>query len=81
MNNNVISYCLLVFLTIIVTFNYANSQKSEDVKFSKTRWIDIEVGLIGDLKGSGMEFPSFSLGLGGNYRTRPILYTLRLKYN
>lgn len=74
-------YCLAGLITLIVLFEDSKAQSSEVTETSKFKWIDLRIGLVGDLEGTGMEFPGLSLGVGGNYRTKPILYSLRLNFN
>ena len=50
-------------------------------KIEKYIWLDLRCGLVGDLKGTGIQFPATSLGVGVNYQVRSVLYTVRLNYN
>jgi len=68
-------------IAVNALFNYSNAQISKDSESVKLKWFDLRWGLVGDLQGTGIEFPSSSLGLGGNYGIRTIVYSLRLNYN
>jgi hypothetical protein len=70
-----------LFLLIMLGSYLAVAQSSEVVEIRNVKWVDFRVGLVADLEGKIFEFPSISLGIGGNYNTKPLLYTLRLNLN
>lgn len=61
--------------------NESNAQVSGEVQVNNAKWADVRVGIVADLEGKLFEFPSISLGVGGNYNTKPLLYTIRLNFN
>lgn len=70
-----------LFLLILLGSYLAVAQSSEVVEIRNAKWVDFRVGLVADLEGKIFEFPSISLGIGGNFNTKPLLYTLRLNLN
>jgi hypothetical protein len=81
MHKRIIKHFFIGLLILITAANALPAQDSLMNKPDKSKWIDLRVGFIGDLKGTGMEFPALSLGMGGNYGIRTIVYSLRLNYN
>lgn len=74
----------LVFAGILILIATARAFYAQDSVYNdsgKSKWFDLRWGLVGDLQGSGMEFPASSLGIGGNYAIQSLLISLRLNYN
>ncbi len=66
---------------LTTTAQASNPTDSLQRNADKSIWLDLRWGYVGDFKGTGIQFPATSLGLGGNYQVRSVLYTLRLNYN
>jgi hypothetical protein len=81
MYKKISTFFFIGFLILAITAQASHLSDTLPGNTGKYIWLDLRWGYVGDLKGTGIQFPATSLGVGGNYQVRSVLYTLRLNYN
>ena len=77
-----ISWHGLLGVILIMTFiSNAIAQSSIEVESGNVKWADLRVGIVADLEGKLFEFSSVTSGLGINFNTNPLLYSIRVNFN
>ena len=74
-------YCFIGMFMLIGITKESKGQSSKTPEPEKPQWLDVRIGFVGDLQGSGISFPGLSIGVGANYNPKKILYSTRLQFN
>jgi len=78
---NSFKYHSIGLLSALAIFVNCNAQGILDSEPDKSKWVDLRLGLIGDTQGKSSEFPAYSFGVGGNFTTEKLLFTVRVNFN
>jgi hypothetical protein len=76
-----LKYFLAVIISSIAIRNHSSAQNTKVDEPVTPKWIDLRFGLVGDPGGKVMEFPAYSIGLAGNYKTKPVLFSVKLNFS